>query len=140
MDEITGYVENIVFANKENGFTVAKIKENNKKEFTHVIGSMPSIQPGENLLCEGEWTNHPQYGKQFIVKKHTIKAPANAHGIQKYLESGLVSGVGPVYAEKIVDKFGIDTLEIIDKTPMRLLEIEGIGKLKNIIGTPNKEN
>lgn len=130
MEELTGTVESIVFTNETNGFTVAKIKEPKKNSLTYVVGNMGSIQPGETLLCEGQWLSHPNYGKQFSVSNFAIKAPCDLIGIQKYLESGLIKGIGPVYAEKIIKKFGIDTLDIIENATHRLLEIEGIGKKK----------
>ncbi len=128
MDELSGYVENIVFTNDENGFTVAKLKESHKKTLTCIVGNMASVQPGESLLCQGEWANHPTFGKQFIVNSFIAKAPCDVIGIQKYLESGLVKGIGPVYAKKIVEKFGAETLDVIDKDPYRLTEVDGIGQ------------
>lgn len=128
MEELTGTVESIVFSNEISGFTVARIKEEKKNKSTCIVGNIGSIQPGETILCEGSWTIHPNYGKQFVITNYTIKAPSDVVGIQKYLESGLVEGVGPVYAEKIVKKFGVDTLDIIENATYRLLEIEGIGK------------
>lgn len=127
MDNIEGQLESITFLNPENGFIVAKLKEKEKKDFTTIVGIMPSINPGESLLLEGNWKNHPTFGMQFEVENYIIKTPSDAFGIQKYLESGLIKGIGPVYAEKIVNKFGADTLKIIDLSPHRLLEIEGIG-------------
>ncbi|MEI6241820.1 MAG: ATP-dependent RecD-like DNA helicase [Chlamydiota bacterium] len=128
MEQIFGYVENILFTNPENGFTVAKLKEKQKKDLTLITGSLPSIQPGETLLCEGEWKNHPQHGKQFLVQSFTTKAPQDLIGIQKYLESGLIKGIGPIYAKKIVDQFGLETLVILEQTPNKLLDIPGIGE------------
>lgn len=127
MDTIEGLLETITFLNPENGFIVAKLKEKEKKDFTTIIGVMPSIQPGESLLLEGNWKTHPTFGLQFEVENYVIKTPSDAFGIQKYLESGLIKGIGPVYAEKIVNKFGTETLNIIDQTPHRLNEIDGIG-------------
>jgi exodeoxyribonuclease V alpha subunit len=130
MDQILGYVDHIVFSNPESGFTVAKLKESQKKELTLIVGSLPSIQPGETLLCEGSWKQHPTHGKQFEVASHSIRSPSDLFGIQKYLESGLIKGIGPVYAKKIVDAFGLDTLVVLDQNPRRLKEIAGIGEKK----------
>ncbi|MFA6119076.1 MAG: ATP-dependent RecD-like DNA helicase [Parachlamydiales bacterium] len=127
MEKLQGYIESITFLNAENGFVVAKFKENEKKDFTTIVGSMPSIQPGETLIIEGVWKNHPSFGKQFVVENYSVEIPHDIVGIQKYLESGLIKGIGPVYAEKIVKKFGKKTLNIIDLTPKRLSEVEGIG-------------
>ena len=128
MDEITGYIENILFVNEENGFTVAKLKEKNKKELTCIVGKMSSISPGENITCTGEFSFHTTYGKQFIVSEYSVKLPCDVIGIQKYLESGLIKGIGPIYAKRIIDKFQEKTLDIIEKNPEKLSEIEGIGK------------
>ena len=125
VEEIFGYVENIVFAGE--GFTVARLKEPRKQELTCIVGSMPTLQPGETLKCLGDWKHHPTYGRQFEVKEFESKEPSDLVGIQKYLESGLIRGIGPTYAERIVTCFGIDTLKIIDNTPHRLKEVPGIG-------------
>ncbi|HSX10776.1 MAG TPA: ATP-dependent RecD-like DNA helicase [Chlamydiales bacterium] len=131
MDEsLSGYVDAIVFAQAENGFTVARLKEPKKRDLTVIVGYMPALQAGENVVCKGTWKNHPSHGRQFEVSEFTVESPSDVLGIQKYLESGLVKGIGPVYAKKIVDKFGSDTLDVIDKTPHRLLEVEGLGKKK----------
>lgn len=126
-DQITGCIDNIVFCSEETGFTVANLKEPRKKELTSIVGIMPTIQPGETLFCEGLWKHHPRHGKQFEVITYKQTAPKDLIGIQKYLESGLIKGIGPIYAKKIVEKFGLDTLRIIDETPARLTEIDGIG-------------
>ena len=128
MDTLQGYIEYITFSNADNGFLIAKFKEKQKKDLTTIIGVMPSVQPGEALSIEGDWKNHATFGRQFEVKNFVIEIPSDIVGIQKYLESGLVKGIGPVYAEKIVEKFGKETLDIIDEKPHRLLEVEGIGK------------
>ncbi len=125
MEEIFGYVENIVFAGES--FTVARLKEPRKQELTCIVGPLPALQPGETIRCVGEWKHHPQYGRQFDVKEFESKEPSDLYGIQKYLESGLIKGIGPAYAERIVQHFGIDTLKIIDANPRRLSEVEGIG-------------
>lgn len=127
MEEIYGYIENIVFTESEKGFTVARLKEPKKKELTCIVGYMPSIQPGESIRCKGGWKIHPEYGQQFEVKSFELQAPSDLLGIQKYLESGMIKGIGPVYAERIVKCFGLNTLDVIDKSPDRLLEVPGIG-------------
>ena len=123
-EELHGYVDAIVYAQSENGFTVARLKEPKKRDPITIVGYLPGLQAGENVRCTGTWKNHPSHGRQFEVVEHTVEAPSDLLGIQKYLESGLVKGIGPVFAKKIVDRFGIETLEIIDKTPERLYEIE----------------
>jgi len=127
MEKLKGYIETIIFLNQENGFVVAKFKENEKKDLITIIGKMPSVQVGETLLLEGRWKTHSSFGKQFEVENYSVELPSDVIGIQKYLESNLVKGIGPVYAEKIVKTFGKDTLNVIDQNPNELLKIEGIG-------------
>ena len=130
LDSIKGHVEVIIYVQPDNGFTVARLKESHKKELTVIVGYLPSIQPGEMVVCQGIWKIHPSHGKQFEVSDCQVEIPCDLVGIQKYLESGLVRGIGPVFAKKIVDHFGIDTLTVIDESPNRLLEISGLGKSK----------
>lgn len=128
MQTITGYVERLTYQNPENGFTVARLQEPGKRELTCIVGTLPTIQPGETLACHGSWKNDSSHGWQFQVARYETCAPADVAGIKKYLGSGLIKGVGPVYAERIVEKFGTDTLAIIDGQPERLTEIAGIGR------------
>ena len=125
MEELFGYVESIVFAGET--FTVARIKEPRKQELTCIVGPLPTLQPGESVRCQGVWKHHPQYGPQFEVKLFESAAPSDLVGIQKYLESGMIKGVGKAYAERIVKQFGLETLAVIDSTPERLSEVEGLG-------------
>ncbi|MGE5196201.1 MAG: ATP-dependent RecD-like DNA helicase, partial [Anaerolineae bacterium] len=127
MEEVFGYIENIVFTEEENGFTVARLKEPRKQELTCLVGIMPSLQPGETIRCKGHWKHHSQHGLQFEVVSFDLQTPADLIGIQKYLESGMIKGIGPIYAARIVEKFGLNTLDIIDKQPQKLLDIPGIG-------------
>lgn len=129
-DSLSGYVEAIIFSQQENGFTVARLKEAQKKDLTVIVGYLPSLQPGESIACKGVWKMHPSHGRQFEVADYTVEMPNDVVGIQKYLESGLVKGIGPIYAKKIVEKFGIQTLSIIDESPHKLLEIPGLGEKK----------
>ncbi|MEX0962227.1 MAG: ATP-dependent RecD-like DNA helicase [Simkaniaceae bacterium] len=127
-DQISGIVERVVFSNQENGFTIARLKEPRKEDLTTIVGSMPELKAGEALTLQGIWKHHPQYGRQFDVKLCDFKAPTDQVGIQKYLESGLIKGIGPVFAARIVKLFGTETLNIIDKSPGRLNEVEGMGE------------
>jgi exodeoxyribonuclease V alpha subunit len=127
MEEICGFIDTVVFAAEEGGFTVARLKEPRKSELTCIVGAMPSVQPGETIRCRGTWKHHPEYGRQFEVESFELQAPSDLIGIQKYLESGMIKGIGPVYAERIVKCFGMQTLDVIDGTPQRLLEVPGIG-------------
>lgn len=128
MESIFGYIERITFQNPENGFTIAQLQEKGRKQLTCIVGSMPGLHPGQTIRCFGEWKHHLIHGRQFEVSEFKTEAPADVLGIKKYLGSGLVKGIGPVYAARIVQKFDIETLHIIDQHPERLLEIEGLGK------------
>ncbi len=130
MTSITGHIESIVYVQPENGFTVARLREAKKKDSTVIVGVLPSIQPGETVTCQGDWKMHPSHGRQFEVSDCQVEIPCDLVGIQKYLESGLVKGVGPVFAKKIVDRFGLQTLKVIDETPHKLHEIAGLGEKK----------
>ncbi len=127
MEQIFGYIERITFYNQENGFTVARLKMPKKHDLVTVVGVMPAVQPGESVRLLGGWKMSPAHGMQFEVKECTVEKPQDVVGIQKYLESGMVKGIGPVYAERIVKMFGEKTLEVIDGTPEQLLDVEGIG-------------
>src|SRR3990167_9979636 len=130
MDEVKGSVEAIVYTQPENGFTVARLKELHKKEFTVIVGFFPALQPGEIISCSGVWKVHPSHGRQFEVSDYKVEMPSDLAGIQKYLESGLIKGIGAVFAKKIVERFGVDTLKVIEETPERLSEIYGLGEKK----------
>ncbi len=132
MDTLQGHIDAIVYVQPENGFTVARLKEPHKKDHTIIVGSLPSIQPGETITCQGVWKTHPSYGRQFEVTDCQVDIPCDLMGIQKYLESGLVKGIGPIFAKKIVELFGTDTLKVIDETPHRLLEVPGLGEKKRL--------
>lgn len=132
MAELRCTVENIVFKNDENGYVVASVKEKDKK-YT-VVGCMPYINEGQSIRIEGQWSVHPKFGKQFKVSSCEEIVPDSKIGIERYLSSGVITGIGPVTAKKIVDKFGDKALEILDDDIGRLSEIEGIGEKKiNII-------
>lgn len=128
MEEIFGYLDSITFSEEENGFMVAKIKEPKKKEPTPIVGIMPGIHIGETIRCKGIWKLHPKFGQQFEVQSFEAQAPTDAAGIQRYLESGMIKGIGPAYAGRIVDKFGAETLNMIETRPEKLLSVPGIGE------------
>lgn len=128
MSELQGTVEDIIFHNEENGYVVAKV--NDKGESVTIVGCIPYISEGQNLSLKGEWVVHPQFGKQLKVESCEELLPNSLIGIEKYLASGVVLGIGPVTAKKIVEKFGEDTFDILDNNLERLKEIEGIGDKK----------
>ncbi len=131
--ELSGQIEHITYFNEENGFTIAKVKVEGRRDPVTVRGTLMGPLPGEVLTMQGEWTHHPKYGEQFRVVDYRTAVPASVYGIQKYLGSGLIKGIGPVMACRIVKKFGIKTLEIIEEEPERLAEIEGIGNKRIVM-------
>ncbi|UCD79811.1 MAG: ATP-dependent RecD-like DNA helicase [Desulfobacterales bacterium] len=127
-NDLTGQIERITFTNEENGFTIAKVKVTGRRDLVTVVGTLMAPMPGEILEMKGEWTRHPKFGEQFKVLEYRTKVPATIYGIRKYLGSGLIKGLGPVMAGRIVDRFGKKTLDIIESDIQRLAEVEGIGK------------
>ena len=127
MPTIFGFLERITYHNEENDFVVAKLQEKDKREMTTIVGNLSGINPGESLKLSGRWVHNKRFGEQFQVETYQITVPATVHGIKKYLGSGLIKGIGPIMSERIVDKFGLDTLDIIEKAPERLAEVDGIG-------------
>ncbi|HMK76445.1 MAG TPA: ATP-dependent RecD-like DNA helicase [Thermodesulfobacteriota bacterium] len=124
---IQGLLEKISFHSEENDFVVAKLREKEKKELTTIVGNLSGINPGESLKLTGKWVQNKRFGEQFQVESLEVTVPATLHGIQKYLASGLIQGIGPIMSERIVEKFGLHTLEVIEKQPEKLSEVEGIG-------------
>jgi len=129
MVKIEGTVERITFRNEENFYTVFKVITDTGDQIT-CVGTLPQVIVGEELKLSGEWTKHEQYGLQFNVESAIPITPSTIVGIERYLGSGLIKGVGPSTAKKLVDTFGLKTLEIIEKEPHRLMEVEGIGQKK----------
>ncbi len=127
LQPLTGVIERITFYNEENGYTVARFVPEGKSYTVTVIGNLMGASVGESLALQGIWTNHPTHGRQFEIKKFTIQLPATIEGIRKYLGSGLIKGIGPVTAKRIVDYFGLDTLEVIEKDIARLNQVGGVG-------------
>jgi exodeoxyribonuclease V alpha subunit len=127
MSVIHGLLEKISYHNEENDFVVAKLREKEKKELTTIVGNLSGINPGEFLRLTGKWVQNKRFGEQFQVEMFEVTVPATLLGIQKYLASGLIKGIGSVMSERIVEKFGLHTLEVIEKKPERLSQVEGIG-------------
>lgn len=128
MEKLQGMVSDIVFKNEENGYTIASLANEND-EIT-IVGCMPTLSVGESIEIEGKWVNHKIYGSQFEVQSFIPVTPSSLEGIYVYLSSGMIHGIGEKMAKRIVDKFGVDTLNIIQNTPERLTEVEGIGMKK----------
>ncbi len=127
LQPLTGVIERITFYNEENGYTVARFVPEGKSYTVTVIGNLMGASVGESLALQGIWTNHPAHGRQFEIKKFTIQLPATIEGIRKYLGSGLIKGIGPVTAKRIVDFFGLDTLDVIENDIARLNQVDGVG-------------
>ncbi|MFI6682423.1 ATP-dependent RecD-like DNA helicase [Streptomyces sp. NPDC050485] len=138
---LEGVLERITYANEESGYTVARVDTGRGGgDLLTVVGSLLGAQPGESLRMEGRWGSHPQYGKQFTVENYTTVLPATIQGIRRYLGSGLIKGIGPRIADRITEHFGVDTLDIIEKEPKRLVEVPGLGpKRTKLIGAAWEE-
>jgi exodeoxyribonuclease V alpha subunit len=140
MDSLSGSVERITFYNPENGYTVLRLRPDARPghHFTHrsalnseglatVVGNLPEVSPGEHLSLQGQWDNHPKHGPQFKAEVCEQTLPATLAGIEGYLGSGMIKGIGPRLAERIVAKFKEETFDVIEQRPERLLEVPGIG-------------
>ncbi|MEU7037798.1 ATP-dependent RecD-like DNA helicase [Streptomyces sp. NPDC046237] len=132
---VEGVLERITYANEESGYTVARVDTGRGGgDLLTVVGALLGAQPGESLRMQGRWGSHPQYGKQFTVENYTTVLPATVQGIRRYLGSGLIKGIGPVFADRITQHFGVETLDILEASPARLIEVPGLGpkRTKNI--------
>ncbi len=130
---LAGVVERIIFLNEENHYTIAEFRPDGgpdgaKAEPVTIVGALPGVECGETLHLSGEWTRHSQHGAQFKIASFRSELPASVYGIRKYLGSGLVPGIGRVYANKIVDAFGTDTFRVLSEESGRLRDVAGIGK------------
>lgn len=126
IEVLQGVVDRVIYQNQENGFAVFIVQLNAKNSVT-VKGCVPTITAGEQVLVRGVWNMHQKFGKQFDVQSCEKQAPTSILGLKKYLGSGLIKGIGPVYGDKLVAAFGEKVLEIIDKHPERLMSVPGIG-------------
>ncbi len=126
--ELSGQIERITFTNEESGFTIARVKVRGRRELVTVVGVLMAPTPGEILDMKGEWTHHPRFGEQFKLASYRTRVPATVYGIRKYLGSGLIKGLGPVMAGRIVDRFGKKTLDVIENDIQKLAEVDGIGE------------
>ena len=131
-DTVSGTVESIVYRNDETGYTVCTVKIHggirSREEFVTIVGTCAAVWEGEELHAEGQWIRHPSHGQQFQAKAITCITPTSTEGIRRYLASGMIKGIGPKFAQRIVDRFGDKTLDVIDKESGRLREVEGIGE------------
>lgn len=126
-EHLAGLIERVTFFNEENGFTVLKVKAKGHRDLVTVVGNLPSASPGEWLNAQGHWVQDRDFGRQFKAVWLTSTAPTTREGIEKYLGSGMVRGVGPVCAKKLVERFGEKIFEVIETASARLEQVEGIG-------------
>jgi exodeoxyribonuclease V alpha subunit len=133
MPVLEGSIENIVFRNEDNHYTVARFRPNDsgrlfRDDLITIVGMLPRVNIGEVLSVEGEWENDPRYGPQLHIINHTVRPPTSKEGIVRYLSSGLIKGIGPKKAERIVEHFGEQTLAIIEQEPERLRDVKGLSQ------------
>ncbi len=128
MIKIRCIIERITYQNPENGYTVLKARVKGYRDLVAIVGNLLDVNVGSVLLIDGDWKVDSKYGRQFMAQKWEETLPATVYGIEKYLGSGLIKGVGPKFANRIVQKFGIDTIQIIEKNSDKLFEVSGIGK------------
>jgi exodeoxyribonuclease V alpha subunit len=126
-ESLSGLIERVTFFDEDGGFGVLKVKAQGHRDLVTVIGSLPSVSAGEWLTAQGRWVQDREYGQQFRAEMLTSTPPTSKEGIEKYLGSGMVKGIGPVYAKKLVDKFGEGVFDIIEKASARLEDVDGIG-------------
>lgn len=128
METLSSIISDTVFRNEENNYSVVQVRSQGDE--VTVVGCLPALSPGEAVLFEGDWDEHPIYGKQFKANRFTIETPSSLQGIERYLSSGLIKGVGPTTARLIVQEFGKDTLDIMMYQPEKLMDIPGIGRVR----------
>jgi exodeoxyribonuclease V alpha subunit len=128
VETLTGVLERLTYHNEENGYTVARLAVEGARDLVTIVGNFSNPVVGEQLFCEGKWVAHREFGRQFQVERYSTSKPATAFAIEKYLGSGLIKGIGPVMAKRMVDLFGLETLDVIENEPRNLLRVEGIGE------------
>src|SRR3712207_2879134 len=129
-EALAGLVERVTFHNAENGFCVLRVKARGQKDLVTVVGHAATIAAGEFVSASGTWVNDRTHGLQFRASFLKATAPTTAEGIEKYLASGMIRGIGPVYAKKLARAFGESVFEVIEQTPERLQEVAGIGPVR----------
>ncbi|MDA8241813.1 MAG: ATP-dependent RecD-like DNA helicase [Nitrospiraceae bacterium] len=125
--ELQGQLERVTYCNESNHYTIARLKVQGRRDLVTIVGNLLSVAPGEVLRLQGTWERHPRYGEQFKIASYESVLPATIKGIERYLGSGLIKGIGPVMAKRLVEKFGQDTLVVIETKAERLAEVDGIG-------------
>ncbi|MBN2245995.1 MAG: ATP-dependent RecD-like DNA helicase, partial [Candidatus Aminicenantes bacterium] len=139
MDHLSGTVESIVFYNPDNGYTVCRFLTENGELLT-IVGNFPPISPGESMKIKGKWELNPKFGRQLHVENYIPVLPTSIIGIEKFLSSGMIKGIGPVLAKRIIRKFGEETMDILSRSPEKMRQVEGVGsaKLKEIKSSWNE--
>ena len=127
---LAGLIERVTYHNSENGFCVLRAKVRGHRDVVTVVGHAATIAAGEWITASGEWVNDRTHGQQFKARFLRTSPPTSADGIEKYLSSGMIRGVGPVYAKKLVRAFGEKVFDVIETTPDRLREVDGIGPVR----------
>jgi exodeoxyribonuclease V alpha subunit len=130
LDRLAGLVERVTFHNEQNGYCVLRLKVKGERELITLVGHAPTVSPGEYASATGHWVTDREHGRQFRALFVKISPPTTLTGIERYLGSGMVKGIGPVYAGKLVKAFGATVFEIIEQSPERLREIPGIGEVR----------
>lgn len=127
-EHLRGVVERITYQNAENGYSVLRLRAKGFSDLITVVGSLADTHVGSVLTLTGSWKVDAKYGRQFSIESYEETLPATVYGIEKYLGSGLIKGIGPKYAKRIVATFGAETLNVIEEEPDRLIEVPGIRK------------
>src|SRR5246500_2226522 len=127
---LAGLVERVTYHNAENGFCVLRARARGHRDVVTVVGHAAAISPGEWIMASGQWVNDRTHGQQFKARFLRTSAPTSVDGIERYLSSGMIRGVGPVYAKKLVRAFGENVFDIIESAPDRLREVDGIGSVR----------
>ena len=128
--QLTGTVSHVIFQNKENGYTVLRLKTS--QEEVTAVGILPQVTQGEQVILEGSWTDHPNFGRQFKAERAQRQMPSEKQGIYRYLASGVIKGIGPKLAERLVKEFGEETFSVLESQPERLAQMKGISRKRAI--------
>lgn len=128
LEQLDGVIERVTFHAEDTGYTVARLNVEGARDLVTIVGGMGNPVAGESVRLFGRWTSHREYGRQFQVERYDTVRPATALAIEKYLGSGLIKGVGPIMAKRMVQRFGMETLDIIERSPRKLMRVQGIGE------------
>jgi exodeoxyribonuclease V alpha subunit len=127
-EPLAGLIERVTFHNPDSGFCVLRVKVKGHHELVTLLGAAPSVAAGEYIQASGIWETHRDHGRQFRAKFLRVTPPTSAEGMEKYLGSGLIKGIGPIFAQRLVAAFDDAVFEVIERTPQRLSEVAGIGR------------